>query len=85
LGVTLPYSRKHETESDLLGANYMYHAGYDPYESVKLWEKMAAASPSRQPTILSTHPAPADRAEVLRNYIGRQEKAGSQGFRDIRT
>ena len=85
LGVTLPYSRKHETESDLLGANYMYKAGYDPYESVKLWEKMAAESPSRQPTILSTHPDPADRAKVLHAYIGRQEKLGSQGFQNIRT
>ncbi len=85
LGVTLPYSRQHETESDLLGANYMYHAGYDPYQSVKLWEKMAANSTSRQPTILSTHPAPGDRARVLAAYIARQEKMGSQGFKNIRT
>jgi predicted Zn-dependent protease len=85
LGVTLPYSRQHEKESDLLGANYMYKAGYDPYQSVKLWEKMAAASTSRQPTILSTHPAPADRARVLDAYIRRQEKLGSQGFINIRT
>ena len=85
LGVTLPYSRKHETESDLLGANYMKRAGYDPYQSVKLWEKMAAASSSRQPTILSTHPDPAERAQVLHDYIGRQEKLGSQGFKNIRT
>ncbi len=85
LGVTLPYSRRHETESDLLGANYMHHAGYDPYQSVKLWEKMAANSRSRQPTFLSTHPDPADRAQVLFDYIGRQEKLGSQGFKNIRT
>gem|GEM_PF-4180651 len=63
----------------------MHKAGYDPYQSVKLWEKMAAASPSRQPTILSTHPDPAQRAEVLHNYIVRQEKLGSQGFQNIRT
>lgn len=85
LGVTLPYSRLHETESDLLGANYMQKAGYDPYQSVKLWEKMAAASTSRQPTLLSTHPDPADRAKVLHAYILRQEKLGSQGFQNIRT
>ena len=85
LGVTLPYSRKHEIESDLLGANYMHKAGYDPYESVKLWEKMAAESPSRQPTILSTHPDPAFRARNLHEYIVRQEKLGSQGFTNIRT
>lgn len=85
LGITLPYSRRHETESDLLGANYMQKAGYDPYQSVKLWEKMAAASTSRQPTLLSTHPDPADRAKVLHAYILRQEKMGSQGFQNIRT
>lgn len=85
LGVVLPYSRKHETESDLLGANYMKRAGYDPYQSVKLWEKMAANSSSRQPTLLSTHPDPAERAKVLAEYIARQEKMGSQGFQDIRT
>ena len=85
LGVTLPYSRKHEIESDLLGANYMHKAGYDPYQSVKLWEKMAAESPSRQPTILSTHPDPAFRAKNLHAYIVRQEALGSQGFQNIRT
>jgi len=59
LGVALPYSRKHESQSDLLGAKYMHKAGYNPYESVRLWEKMAADSPSRQPEFMSTHPDPA--------------------------
>lgn len=85
LGVVLPYSRQHETESDLLGAIYMKNAGYDPYQSVKLWEKMAANSPSRQPTILSTHPDPADRARTLSAFIDRQEKMGSQGYVSIKT
>ncbi|GGX58361.1 peptidase M48 [Litorimonas cladophorae] len=85
LGLVLPYSRKHEAESDLLGANYMQRAGYNPYESVKLWEKMAANSTSSQPTFLSTHPDPAWRARNLDAYIRRQEKLGSQGFQNIRT
>lgn len=85
LGVTLPYSRRQEAESDLLGANYMYRAGYDPRASVGLWEKMAANSTSRQPTFLSTHPDPAWRARNLAEYISRQEKLGSQGFKNIRT
>jgi len=85
LGVVLPYSRRHEAESDLLGANYMYRAGYDTRASVKLWEKMAANSTSRQPTFLSTHPDPAWRAQNLADYITRQEKLGSQGFINIKT
>ena len=85
IGLTLPYSRKHETESDLLGVNYMHKAGYDPYQAAKLWEKMAANSPSRQPEFLSTHPAPANRARTIHDYIKRQESMGSQGFKNIRT
>jgi len=85
IGVALPYSRRHETESDLLGANYMQRAGYDPYESVKLWEKMAAENQNRGPEFLSTHPDPANRAKTLHEFIKRQEALGSQGFQSIRT
>lgn len=85
LGVALPYSRRHETESDLLGANYMQRAGYDPYESVRLWEKMAENSQSRGPEFLSTHPDPAKRAKTLHEFIKRQEALGSQGFKSIRS
>lgn len=85
IGLVLPYSRKHEAESDKLGVNYMHKAGYDSYQSVKLWEKMAENSPSRQPTFLSTHPDPAWRARELDAYIRRQEALGSQGFKNIQT
>ena len=85
IGLVLPYSRRHETESDLLGANYAYKSGYDPYQSVKLWEKMAANNPNRPPEFLSTHPDPSNRAQRLHDYIKRQEDLGSQGFNDIRT
>jgi len=84
VGIVLPYSRKHESQSDLLGAKYMHKAGYNPYESVKLWEKMAENSPRRQPEFLSTHPDPARRARDLHNYIKYQEKLGSQGWESIK-
>lgn len=84
-GVILPYSRAHESQSDLLGAKYMHHAGYDPYQSVKLWEKMAANTPSRQPAFLSTHPDPANRARDLHAYIRHQEGLGSQGWQTLAT
>jgi len=84
LGIVLPYSRKHESQSDLLGAKYMHKAGYDAYQSVKLWEKMAENSPSRQPEFMSTHPDPSRRARDLHNYIKYQEKLGSQGWESIK-
>ncbi len=80
VGIVLPFSRKHESQSDLLGARYMHRAGYDTYQSVKLWERMAEASPRRQPKFLSTHPDPSDRARDLHNFIKCQERMGSQGW-----
>lgn len=68
VGITLPYSRAHEREADRIGVRLMRQAGYDPYAAVRLWEKMAGRGPSRI-TFLSTHPAAADRAEALRDYI----------------
>ncbi len=84
LGVVLPFSRKHESQSDLLGAKYMHKAGYDAYQSVSLWEKMAENQASRQPEFLSTHPDPSRRARDLHNYIKYQERLGSQGWQSIR-
>lgn len=83
VGILLPYSRKHESHSDLLGAKYMHKAGYDAHQAVKLWEKMAEANSNRQPEFMSTHPDPARRARDLHNYITYQEKLGSQGWQSI--
>ncbi len=80
VGVLLPFSRKHELQSDLLGAKYMQKAGYDPQQAVKLWEKMAAERTSSTPNWLSTHPDPSYRARQLHNFIACQERLGSQGW-----
>ena len=84
LGILMPFSRKHELQSDLLGAKYMHKAGYDAYEAVKLWEKMAENNTNRQPEFLSTHPDPSRRARALHDYISHQETLGSQGFESIK-
>lgn len=65
----LPFSRSHESEADRVGVDYMKLAGYDVKQSVRLWEKMAAASTSRPMEILSTHPSPETRIEDLKAYI----------------
>jgi predicted Zn-dependent protease len=66
LGVLLPYSRKHESEADVYGQQYMARAGFDPNGAVALWQNMIAASRSgRAPTILSTHPDPQNRIQAL--------------------
>ncbi len=57
LGVTLPFSREHETEADELGLELAWRAGFDPDAAPKLWQKMMDQSGSNPPEILSTHPS----------------------------
>lgn len=66
VGVQLPFSRTHETEADVIGLDLMAKAGFNPKESIKLWENMQKASgDTRQPEFLSTHPAPSTRINQL--------------------
>lgn len=66
-GFMLPYSRTHETESDNMGLKLMAQAGYEPAEAANLWRRMKAASNSKIPGFLSTHPSHDDRIENLEN------------------
>ena len=66
-GAILPYSRKHESEADLIGLELMAKAGYDPTEAPQFWERFAAAKGGAGgPEWLSTHPSDARRASDLR-------------------
>ncbi len=68
LAITLPYSRGHETDADLVGLELSARAGYDPRAAVSLWRKMGAASRGQPPPFLSTHPGHAQRiAEIERS------------------
>lgn len=65
-GVLLPYSRTHESEADLIGLELMARAGFNPEQSVNLWQNMAkAAGNNRQPQFMSTHPHPENRIKQL--------------------
>jgi predicted Zn-dependent protease len=66
VGVQLPFGRKHESEADLIGLDLMAKAGFDPRQSINLWQNMAKTSgDNRQPELLSTHPLPATRIQKL--------------------
>lgn len=68
LGLSLPFSRKHEKEADTLGQKYMANAGFDPAKAVTLWQNMQAASKkSEPPKFLSTHPNSQERIQNLKD------------------
>jgi len=52
VGLTLPFSRSHESEADVIGLDLMAKAGFDPRQSIKLWENMNAASGGNRPAEL---------------------------------
>lgn len=63
--ILLPNSRIQESEADVVGQQLMAQAGFDPQGAVSLWQNMAAASGSRPPAWLSTHPEPEARLREL--------------------
>lgn len=66
VGVLLPYSRLHESESDKMGLIFMAIAGYDPNNAVDFWERMSANGGASPPEFLSTHPSDQTRINNLK-------------------
>ena len=69
-GILMPYSREQESEADIIGVDLMAKAGFDPQQSVTLWQKMEQASQGQQPIeFMSTHPAHATRIQNLQQHM----------------
>jgi len=78
-GVIMPFSRKHESEADYLGQQYMAKAGFDTRAATALWQKMAAAAGgANPPEFLSTHPSNASRIRDTANFPHPPKIAGSR-------
>jgi predicted Zn-dependent protease len=72
---TLKFSREDETDADYYGQQYMAKAGYDPSESISLWQRMSESHQGQAlPEILSTHPSDESRQERLRATLGETKK-----------
>lgn len=70
VGVLLPFSRKHESEADYVGILLAADAGYDPRESIALWERMGQMSGGGAPSeFMSTHPSYETRIAQLKKWM----------------
>ncbi len=67
----LYYSRDQESEADLIGLDLMARAGYDPRQSVVLWQNMKTATGggAAPPEFMSTHPSNERRIRDLQANI----------------
>lgn len=69
-GILMPYSRIQESEADMIGIDLMAKAGFDPKQSISLWQKMDQATQGRQPIeFMSTHPSHATRIQDLEKHM----------------
>ncbi|RKZ40266.1 MAG: M48 family peptidase [Gammaproteobacteria bacterium] len=72
VGILLPYSRVHESEADEMGLYLMAKAGFNPKESVNLWQNMSRGSNGEQPPeFFSTHPSHDTRIARLNQIMDR--------------
>ncbi|MGR2739408.1 M48 family metallopeptidase [Billgrantia sp. Q4P2] len=82
-GIMLPFSRRHESEADVIGLRLMADAGFDPRASLTLWENMSAEGGARPPAWMSTHPSHGQRTQGLQaemdNALARYEQARQAG------
>ena len=70
--VGLRYSRKHETEADVYGLDFLVGAGYQPMGMVRVMEmfqRKEEEAGGNGPEFLRTHPNPGNRVQELRGKI----------------
>jgi predicted Zn-dependent protease len=85
-GVLMPYGRAQESEADMIGILLMARAGFDPRESVRLWQNMGRATGGQSPPeFMSTHPSHTTRIAQLEaampEALGLYQEATAAGRR----
>ncbi len=61
----MKYSREYEKQADLLGAQIMARAGYDPRDLARMFETIAKQGGGSPPQWLSSHPNPGNRTQYI--------------------
>jgi hypothetical protein len=89
----LKYSRDYEKQADLLGAQIMARAGYDPRQLARMFETIERESKSSgggggNPQWLSSHPNPGNRTQYITKEAGMLTigtPADDSGFQTVKT
>ena len=88
--VLLRYSRDYEKQADLLGAQIMARAGYDPRDLAHMFETIAKESKGSggAPQWLSSHPNPGNRTQYITQEAASLQlasRADTSGFEPVKT
>jgi predicted Zn-dependent protease len=73
----MKYGRDDEIESDKLAVRFLMQSGYEPGALLRVMEVLKEASGGGgPPEFLSTHPAPENRIQLIKEEIARLEREG---------
>ena len=73
----LKYGREYEREADVLGAQIMARAGYDPRHMANMFRTIARQGGGRGPEWLSSHPDPGNRYNAINREASMLRVAGT--------
>jgi Zn-dependent protease with chaperone function len=80
----LKFSREYETEADILGAQIMAQAGYDPRDLANMFRTLEQQGGGGGGGFLSDHPSPSDRyARIEREAQNLRVNSGPRDSRDF--
>ena len=81
----LKFGREAETQADLLGAQIMARAGYDPRQMANMFKTIEAEGGSRGPEFLSSHPNPGNRYNAINKEAASLKVQGNADTGDFQT
>jgi predicted Zn-dependent protease len=86
-GYMLKFSRDDEREADRVGAEIMRRAGWDArgiLEFMEILRRQEGRDPGSVQVFLSSHPAPGERADLLRKIVKPGGRVNSQEFQRVK-
>src|SRR5688500_6630975 len=75
----LKYSREYERQADLLGAQLMARAGYDPRAMASMFQTIEKQGGSGGPEFLRSHPNPGNRVQAINREAAMLKVEGNRG------
>ena len=81
----LKYGRQAESEADLLGAQILARAGYDPRQMANMFKTIEAEGGSRGPEWMSSHPNPGNRYNAINKEASMLRVQGNADTGQFRT
>ena len=79
----LKFGRAAESQADILGAQILARAGYDPRQMANMFKTIESQGGSRGPEFMSSHPNPGNRYNAINKEAAKLRVAGQRRDRRV--